>query len=315
MRVLVTELLVARIVQWMLRPAAVVLWLGTLIVSLHSQPVPPPPSPAQIKDVQIPKLTSPPRIEQFLGGASRADLRRIDDFRQRQPGDGVPVSRKTSAWIGYDDRNFYAGEMFSRPVILASCGVKPEIPAFRGKTEFRPGLDAKAVIHDTLTLDVALNPDFSQVESDDPAVTVNHRFEVVFPEKRPFFLENNSYFTTPENLFFSRRIVDPEFGGRITGKLGQWDLGVLAIDDRAAGAALDPADPNYGGRAEIGVVRVLREFGKSNLGLLVTDRQFAGSYNRVASLDTRLKFNDTWTFAGQVMTSQTRELDGTQSGG
>ena len=137
MQVLVTELLFARIVQWMLRPAAVVLWLGTLIVSLHSQPVPPPPSPAQIKDVQIPKLTSPPRIEQFLGGASRADLRRIDDFRQRQPGDGVPVSRKTSAWIGYDDRNFYAGEMFSRPVILASCGVKPEIfSVMYGQKEF-----------------------------------------------------------------------------------------------------------------------------------------------------------------------------------
>src|ERR1035441_9452977 len=113
MHVLVTELLFARIVQWMLRPAAVALWLSTLIVPLHTQPPPPPPAPAQIKpaqikDLQIPKLTTPPRIEQFLGGASRADLRRIDDFRQRQPGDGVPVSRKTSAWIGYDDRNFYA---------------------------------------------------------------------------------------------------------------------------------------------------------------------------------------------------------------
>jgi hypothetical protein len=108
MHVLVNELLVARIVQWMLRPAAVALWLGTLIVPLHTQPAPPPPSPVQIKDLQIPKLATPPRIEQFLGGASRADLRRIDDFRQRQPGDGVPVSRKTSTWIGYDDRNFYA---------------------------------------------------------------------------------------------------------------------------------------------------------------------------------------------------------------
>ena len=115
MPVLVTELLLARIVQWMLRPAAVALWLGTLTVSLHAQPAPHPPSPAQItaqiaqiKDVHIPKLTSPPRLEQFLGGASRADLRRIDDFRQREPGDGVPVSRPTSAWIGYDDRNFYA---------------------------------------------------------------------------------------------------------------------------------------------------------------------------------------------------------------
>jgi hypothetical protein len=113
MQDLVTELQVARIVQWMLRPAAVALWLGTLIVPLHTQTAPPPPAPAQIKpaqikDVQIPKLNTPPRLEQFLGGASRADLRRIDDFRQRQPGDGVPVSRKTSAWIGYDERNFYA---------------------------------------------------------------------------------------------------------------------------------------------------------------------------------------------------------------
>ena len=101
MQDLVTELQVARIVQWMLRPAAVALWLGTLIVPLRTQPAPPPPAPAQIKpaqikDVQIPKLTIPPRLEQFLGGASRADLRRIDDFRQRQPGDGVPVSRKTA---------------------------------------------------------------------------------------------------------------------------------------------------------------------------------------------------------------------------
>src|ERR1017187_7380692 len=88
-----------------------------------------------------------------------------------------------------------------------------------------------------------------------------------------------------------------------------------AIDPPPAGPPLDPADPNYGGRAEIGVVRVQREFGRSNAGLLLTDRQFGGSYNRVASLDTRIKLNETWTFTGQVMTSQTRDLDGTQSGG
>ncbi len=58
-----------------------------------------------------------------------------------------------------------------------------------------------------------------------------------------------------------------------------------------------------------------RDFGKSNVGVLLTDREFAGSYNRVAALDTRLKLNDTWTFTGQAMTSQTRELDGTRSGG
>ena len=65
------------------------------------------------------------------------------------------------------------------------------------------------MIKDALTLDVAANPDFSQVESDEPQVTINQRFEVQFPEKRPFFIENASYFKTPEELFFSRRIVDP----------------------------------------------------------------------------------------------------------
>ena len=52
------------------------------------------------------------------------------------------------------------------------------------------GLDAKFVIHDALTLDAALNPDFSEIGTDDPKVQVNQRFEVVFPERRPFFLEN-----------------------------------------------------------------------------------------------------------------------------
>ena len=63
------------------------------------------------------------------------------------------------------------------------------------------------------------------MESDSPQVTVNQRYEVFFPEKRPFFIENADYFQTPENLFFSRRIVDPQFGVRVTGKLGRWGVG------------------------------------------------------------------------------------------
>jgi len=73
---------------------------------------------------------------------------------------------------------------------------------FQRQNEHHPGLDAKAVIDDALTLDVALNPDFSEIGSDDPRVQVNQRFEVIFPERRPFFLENASIFTMPEELFF-----------------------------------------------------------------------------------------------------------------
>jgi uncharacterized protein DUF5916 len=61
-------------------------------------------------------------------------------------------------------------------------------PAFTEDTEDDLGLDAKFVLRDSLVLDLTYNPDFSQVESDQPQVTVNERYEVQFPEKRPFFL-------------------------------------------------------------------------------------------------------------------------------
>src|SRR5262249_32155044 len=70
----------------------------------------------------------------------------------------------------------------------------PSVPRFKTDTDYRGGVDAKIVLKDTLTFDFTVNPDFSQVESDEPQVTVNQRFEVFFPEKRPFFLENSGYF-------------------------------------------------------------------------------------------------------------------------
>src|SRR5947207_11266602 len=109
----------------------------------------------------------------------------------------------------------------------------PAVPRFDHRdAEFHGGIDSKFVLHDNLVLDVTANPDFSQVESDEPQITVNQRFEVFFPERRPFFLENSDYFKTPIDLFFTRRIGDPQFGARLTGKVGPYSLGILATDDR-----------------------------------------------------------------------------------
>src|SRR5438093_4863873 len=127
------------------------------------------------------------------------------------------------------------------------------VPAFRRESEPRIGLDAKAVLGGALTLDGTVNPDFSQVESDQPQVTINERFEVFYPEKRPFFIENAGYFQTPVNLFFSRRIAAPGKGIRLTGAVGRWGVGAIGTDDRAP-EQLPAAD-----RAGIGVLRLLRE--------------------------------------------------------
>jgi len=418
---------------------------------------PPPPT------VTIPRATHPPKLDDYLNGTAQPFGLKITDFRQRDPGDGVPVSEPTTAYISYDDENFYvvfickdepggprghlskreafggddivgilldtfhdrqrAYEFFVNPLGIQMDGIATEgqnddfsfdtlwhsegrmtddgyvtlmsipfksmrfstapsqtwgiallraisrknetsfwpyithqiqgfaqqmatlegldhispgrniqlipyafashsqfldqqIPAFRTNNDVRAGLDAKFVIKDALTLDITVNPDFSQVESDEPQVTLNQRFEVFFPEKRPFFLENAGIFRTPENLFFSRRIADPQFGVRLTGKIGGWVLGALAMDDRAPGNMVPESDPLHGDRAAIGVLRVQREFSnQSSAGVLITSRDLGPISNRVFSFDTRLKLSEHWVATGQAIASLTRDTGGNRFNG
>jgi len=173
------------------------------------------------------------------------------------------------------------------------------------------GLDAKFVLKDRFAVDLTLNPDFNQVESDEPQVTVNQRFEVFFPEKRPFFVENAGYFQTPINLVFTRRIADPLVGGRVTGKAGPYAIGALIINDEAPGKGRPVADPLRDKRAVFGIARISRDISEqSYLALTYTNREFATTFNRVGSIDSRTKLNDNWTTSTQFIASFTQ--DGTR---
>jgi hypothetical protein len=194
----------------------------------------------------------------------------------------------------------------------------PANPFFESRTlQPEVGLDAKFILHDSFVLDATVNPDFSQIESDQPQITVNQRFEVFFPEKRPFFLENSNYFTTPINMVFTRRIAHPEFGLRLTGKTGPWGVGLMASDDRAPGEVLPPTDPHAGEHATFTIARVSRDiFEQSNIGATYTDREFAGGYNRVGGVDANLKLTQNWRLQGQAVTSSTLDvISGTRSAG
>jgi len=206
-------------------------------------------------------------------------------------------------------------------------------PAFTGKrAEFNAGLDSKFILKDSLVFDLTVNPDFSQVESDEPQITTNERFEVFFPEKRPFFLENASYFQTPINLLFTRRIADPQFGVRLTGKVGRYALGALFADDQSPGRQVVSSDPLRDQRAYFGVVRVSRDlFKSSSVGLIYIDREFSGNlagrslssipassranFNRVGGVDGRLQFSQSWVAEFQAVASSTKFLDGTRIAG
>ena len=175
--------------------------------------------------------------------------------------------------------------------------------------EFELGADLKAVFRDQIVLDATVNPDFSQVESDDPQVTVNQRFEVFFPERRPFFLENADFFDTPINLVFTRRILDPSAGLRLTGKLGKYGLGALITDDEAPGQRIS-SGVGAGDSAYVGIARLQRDFGsQSRVGLLYTHRDFANTLNQVAGLDGRFRLNPRWVTEGQLAWSST-DVDG-----
>jgi hypothetical protein len=182
--------------------------------------------------------------------------------------------------------------------------------------DFDAGVDFKTVFRDSLVLDVTANPDFNQVESDEPQVTVNQRFEVFFPEKRPFFLENASYFETPINLFFSRRIVDPGIGTRFTGRVGQFSIGALYANDEAVGKSVPEDDPLFDRKSQSAVVRISRDLGRqSSLGMIYTDYRLADSYNRVGGVDGRIKIGQNWVTSFQGVASASRLTDDTELSG
>jgi hypothetical protein len=137
------------------------------------------------------------------------------------------------------------------------------------------GIDGKVAIGSALNLDLTVNPDFSQVDVDQQVTNLD-RFELFFPEKRQFFLENGDQFANfgypTIRPFFSRRIglggVPIRFGARLSGKLNQnWRLGIM---DMRTGAAADIAAPpeNF---AVFALQR--RVFSRSNLGIILLDKE------------------------------------------
>jgi hypothetical protein len=192
----------------------------------------------------------------------------------------------------------------------------PSNPYFSSRHfEGTAGGEAKYILKDSIVFDGTINPDFSDVESDQPQFTVNQRYPVYFPELRPFFLENANYFATPILLVYTRNIVHPEFGIRMTGKVGRTNLGFLAIDDREPGDTYAPGDSLYRDRAKYTVARVSRDLGRnSSVGLIYTDQEFGGGWNRIGGIDFTAHLNSAWSVIGQAVESSTMGPTATSKG-
>ena len=180
------------------------------------------------------------------------------------------------------------------------------------------GVNVKYGLTSNLTLDFTYNPDFSQIESDRPQIEVNQRFPLFFSELRPFFLEGQEVFDIqgPVTLIHTRTIVDPRYGAKITGKVGKTTLGLLVADDEAPGKLDDRSDPLFGKNATTVAGRVRYDlYSESHLGAIFTDREFLGSYSRMAGVDGRFQVNPTTSADFMAITSQNLDVQGGESSG
>ena len=162
------------------------------------------------------------------------------------------------------------------------------------------GGTARWGITNNLSMTGTANPDFSQIESDAGQLLFDPRDERFFQEKRPFFLDGIEQFTTPNNLVYSRRVVQPVAAVKLTGKAFGTDIAVLsAVDDPDVSLTRD--HPFYN------ILRLQRDVAaNSRVGMVYADRIEGGDYNRVLGADARLLFGGIYTVQIQAAGSRTR---------
>ena len=197
-------------------------------------------------------------------------------------------------------------------------------PPYRNHGTGTGGVDLKYGLSSGLTADVTVNTDFAQVEEDLQQVNLT-RFSLQFPEKRDFFLEGQGIFAFGDRtrlaagtsdvpiVFFSRQIglskgqaVPVRVGGRVTGKAGKYDIGLLDIqtgEKTEAGAA----------PTNFSVVRVKRDvWGQSSIGMIAAGRlpTSGGRSNVAGGLDAAFRFNKVTTASGYYALTSTPGVSG-----
>ena len=172
------------------------------------------------------------------------------------------------------------------------------------------GVDVKLQPSPEWTLDATVHPDFSQVETDAFQITTNIRFVPFYPERRPFFMERSDLFRTMFRIFYSRTLIAPLYGIRVTGTHTRHTVAFLHLRDArlmlwfpgvqsAMQAVLDRPSTNT-------ILHYRYNIGQqSSMGIFMTDREYAGGFNRLWSLDGRWYLSRRVTLSAQVVATWT----------
>ncbi|WP_371193979.1 DUF5916 domain-containing protein [Glaciecola sp. SC05] len=172
------------------------------------------------------------------------------------------------------------------------------------------GLDINWGVSPELTFSGTLNPDFSQVEADEAQLNINNTFNLFFAEQRPFFVENADYFSSIQNLVYTRNINSPDYGAKLTGRVQKHSLGAFVANDISTSfivpgnrgssvATLEEKSVNFAGRYRFDYSD---DF---SIGLVSTVRDSDSYRNIVSGIDSRYRMTDQDTLRVQLVHSAT----------
>ncbi len=190
----------------------------------------------------------------------------------------------------------------------------PDLGFDNNRISADPSLGLKYSFSSNLTADVAINPDFSQIEADAAQVDVNTTFALFFSERRPFFQEGSNLFNTWINAVYTRSINNPVTAAKVTGRSGRNNFGYIGGYDQDSPITLPFEESSsivQAGESVSNIVRFQRTFGtNSNIGALVTDRRLLdGGSGSTASIDGLFRLTRTLQIESQVVMSNTVEAN------
>ncbi len=273
-------------------------------------------------DVEIAIPWSSLRFPRTEGGQTWGfDALRFYPRSQRHRISSHPLDRNVSCYVcQFSKMNGFAGitpgrNMEIDPTVTANRTDARDDDALdrplrEGGVETEPGLTAKWGITPNLTLNAALNPDFSQVEADAAQLDVNTQFALFFDEKRPLFLEGADFFRTPLDVVFTRNVADPDWALKLTGKQGKSAMGLFVAQDARTNLILPGSNGSepafFPMETTDAVLRYRRDLGSSSaVGVLYTGREGDGYFNRLGGFDGLWRINDSNHVRAQLLESRT----------
>lgn len=226
------------------------------------------------------------------------------EFRYRLR--SAPVEQGQTCWLCNAPRfEGITGLGHARSLVVTPYAAAHRVspPEGRQAHDSDAGFDAKWLAGPGLAVDATFRPDFSQVEADATQLSVNERFAIFFPEKRPFFMEGSDLLASPLPAIHTRTITEPVWGARLTGRPGDHAFTLIVADDRGGGSRIEPGPTHSSFETQPAALALIGRYryslGQSALGMLLTSRDGEGRSNRVFGPDVLW-----WPTPGDRVTAQ-----------